>query len=131
MTAAANYPHVEQHRLAVIGDRQDGKTYLAQLFAVTEAFKGQRVLFDCYNAEYASHTMRNCVELADIFHFPVKTVRMTNGKLAMEFFSGGHIWFEPVNRLNGRGYSPEIHIIDDVHGESHWNAKRVLRTVLR
>jgi hypothetical protein len=132
MTAALNNPYPEQSKLTVFGDRQDGKTYLAELFAITEAFKGNRVLFDCYSMDYAANVLENCADLAEQFGFRVKRVRRTNGRLMIELFSGGCIWFEPVRRTSGRGYSPDVHIIDDVGpGEGHPLAKRILRTVTR
>lgn len=132
MTAALNNPYPEQFKLTVLGDRQDGKTYLAELFAITEAFKGNRVLFDCYSMDYAGNALRNCADLAEQFRFPVKVLRRTNGRLMIEFFSGGCVWFEPVTRTSGRAYTPDVHIIDDVGpGEGHPLAKRIFRTVMR
>lgn len=117
----------DQHHLAVIGLRQAGKSYLLQLYAVTEAFHGLKVLYENVNQDYAKHVMHECWDIAQKLRLPLEVPCVTD--LSLQFHDGGKMWFSPKKRVYN--IVPDLHILDNVGDgfEGHFEAKRVIRSV--
>lgn len=117
-----------RNQLIVMGERQHGKTYLTEVYAVTEAFQGKTVLFEAFSGDYAVHCFRTCEEIAERLNFETSQIRRTNGKWSIEFPSGGWIKFLSGHALSKYPDPVDLHVTDE-GGEASPLAARTIRTV--
>lgn len=119
------------HRLTVIGDRQDGKTHLAGIYAITEGRLGSQVLFESVTGEYCAQILKSCVELLGLMGIEYTAAHQSNGNQRITFANGGCIRFIPTGTWMHHRYDCDVHIIDEGSDMVHPQAKRILRTALR
>lgn len=81
--------------------------------AIVAARGGERVLYLApLSVESTEHFRQVVNELEG--NTDVRKVTFSNGNQRVQFFSGGEIAFTAVDRRGGRGYAPDVMILDEV-----------------
>jgi hypothetical protein len=91
--------------------RQNGKSLLAELYAVHFATRGETVMFTCHRADTAKEIFRRL--LASLPDELEAAPTFTNGKEQIAFPGGGVILFRTRGPRVGRGFTIDKLIVDE------------------
>lgn len=95
----------------VVAGRQNGKSLLAELYALHFALEGETVMFTAHRADIAKELFRRLLASLppDLATMPT----FTNGKEQIAFPSGGVILFRTRGPRVGRGFTIDKLIVDE------------------
>jgi hypothetical protein len=81
--------------------------------AIDAGVNGERVLYVTPQMQIADERFREIVNALE-GNTDVRKVTFSSGNKRVQFFSGGEIVFTATSRHGGRGYTPDVLILDEV-----------------